>query len=272
MIRTSILACLFACLLPASPDTKLPRELNGIGFDQKLDAPVPLDTVFSDETGQAVTLRQYFHDKPIIPATVYYRCPMLCSQILSGVVRGLRPLSLKPGRDFEVVAISISPDETPQDATAKRDQYSRSYSRTAGPTGWHFLVGSEPSIGAVTNATGFHYRYDPPSKMYFHASGITVLTPEGHVSRYLYGVDYEPKDLKLSLIEAAHGRIGSPVDQILLFCYHYDPKTGKYGAVVVNMLKGASALLLVCMVIVLTWLWRRDLRQYGNAMKEATRT
>jgi len=108
--------------------------------------------------------------------------------------------------------------------------------------------------------------------MYFHASGITVLTPEGHVSRYLYGVDYEPKDLKLSLIEAAHGRIGSPVDQILLFCYHYDPKTGKYGAVVVNMLKGASALLLVCMVIVLTWLWRRDLRQYGNAMKEATRT
>lgn len=272
MIRISIFACLFACLLSASPNAKLPRELNGIGFDQRLNDPVPLDTAFRDETGQSVTLRQFFQDKPVILATVYYRCPMLCSQILSGVVRGLRPLSLKPGRDFQIVAVSINPDEIPQDATAKRDQYSRSYSKMAGPTGWHFLVGSESSIQAVTNAIGFHYRYDPPSKMYFHASGITVLTPEGRVSRYLYGVDYEPKDLKLSLIDAAHGRIGSPVDQVLLFCYHYDPKTGKYGAVVVNMLKGASALLLVCMVIVLTWLWRRDLRQYGDAMKEATRT
>lgn len=272
MIRSLISTYLFTCLLvSALPAAQLPRELNGIGFDQRLDEPVPLDTAFRDESGKAVRLNQYFHGKPVILATVYYRCPMLCSQILSGVVRGLRPLSLQPGRDFELVAVSINPEETPQDAAAKRDQYSRSYSKTAGPAGWHFLVGSEPSIHAVTNAIGFHYRYDPLTKMYFHASGITVLTPEGRVSRYLYGVDYEPKDLKLSLIDAGHQRIGSPVDQVLLFCYHYDPKTGKYGAVVVNMLKGASALLLVFLVIVLTWLWRHDLRQYGSAMKEVPR-
>jgi protein SCO1 len=264
-----MIRCLVASAAPAA---KLPRELNGVGFDQRLNEPLPLDAVFRDESGQTVRLGQYFHGKPVILATVYYRCPMLCSQILSGVVRGLRPLSLQPGRDFEIVAVSINPDETPQDATAKRDQYSHSYSRTAGPAGWHFLVGSEASIHAVTDAIGFHYRYDPPTKMYFHASGITVLTPEGLVSRYLYGVDYEPKDLKLSLIDAGHQRIGSPVDQVLLFCYHYDPKTGKYGAVVVNMLKLASALLLVCLAVVLTWLWRHDLRQYGSTMKEVPRT
>jgi protein SCO1/2 len=269
MIRTFIITYLFACLSLSA--AKLPRELNGVGFDQKLDQPVPLDTAFRDESGNTVKLGQYFHGRPVILTTVYYRCPMLCSQILSGVVRGLRPLSLHPGRDFEIVAVSINPEETPQDAAAKRDQYSRSYSRKAGTAGWHFLVGSEPSIHAVTDAIGFHYRYDPATKMYSHASGITVLTPEGRVSRYLYGVDYEPKDLKLSLIDAGHQRIGSPVDQVLLFCYHYDPKTGKYGAVVVNMLKGASALLLVFLAIALTWLWRQDLRRYGSGVKEVRR-
>ena len=270
-------ACLIASIvlsptLYASANTsapKLPPELSGIAFDQKLDAPVPLNTMFRDENGAAVPLGKYFCGKPVILATVYYRCPMLCSQILSGIVRGLRPLSLEPGRDFDIVAVSINPAETPQDAAAKQELYSRSYSKKAGPAGWHFLVGSEPSIKAVTEAIGFHYRYDPATKMYFHASGITVLTPEGRVSRYLYGVDYEPKDLKLSLVEASHGRIGSPVDQVLLFCYHYDPKTGKYGAVVVNLLQITSGLLLVVLVVGLTWLWRRDLHQYASPLKKA---
>jgi len=248
---------------------RLPGELSGIAFDQKLDAAVPLDVTFRDENGASVRLGKYFHGKPVILATVYYRCPMLCSQILSGIVRGLRPLSLEPGRDFEIVAVSINPAETPHDAAEKQEQYSRSYSKRAGPAGWNFLVGPEPSIKAVTEAIGFHYRYDPPTKMYFHASGITVLTPEGRVSRYLYGVDYEPKDLKLSLIEASHERIGSPVDQVLLFCYHYDPKTGKYGAVVVNLLKICSGLLLVVLAISLTWLWRRDLHQYASPITKA---
>ncbi len=200
-------------------------------------------------------------------ATVYYRCPMLCSQIMSGIVRGLRPLSLKPGRDFEIVAISINPEETPQDAAAKQQQYSHSYARNTNGAGWHFLVGSEPSINAVTNAIGFHYRYDAATKMFVHASGITLLTPDGHVSRYLYGVDYEPKDLKLGLIEASSDRIGSPVDQVLLFCYHYDPKTGKYGAVVINMLKLASVLTLIVLAGSLIWLWRRDLRRDSIPLK-----
>ncbi len=261
------LPSLYASVNASAPH--LPRELSGIAFDQKLDAAVPLDTIFRDENGAPVRLGKYFRGKPVILATVYYRCPMLCSQILSGIVRGLRPLSLEPGRDFEIVAVSINPAETPQDAAAKQELYSRSYSKKAGLAGWNFLVGSESSIKAVTEAIGFHYRYDPASKMYFHASGITVLTPEGRVSRYLYGVDYEPKDLKLSLVEASHERIGSPVDQVLLFCYHYDPKTGKYGAVVVNLLKITSGLLLIVLIVTLTWLWRRDLQQYAGPLKKA---
>ncbi len=277
MIRFLVQAGLFASLifppaLYASANTsapKLPRELSGVAFDQKLDAAVPLDTMFRDANDAPVRLGKYFRGKPVILATVYYRCPMLCSQILSGIVRGLRPLSLEPGRDFEIVAVSINPAETPQDAAAKQESYSRSYSKKAGPAGWHFLVGSEPSIKAVTEAIGFHFRYDPESKTFFHASGVTVLTPEGRVSRYLYGVEYEPKDLKLSLIEASHERIGSPVDQVLLFCYHYDPKTGKYGAVVVNLLKITSGFVLLILVLGLTWLWRRDLRQYAAPIGKA---
>ena len=267
--RIAVVAFAFATGLAAqlsepSGASRLPQTLRDVSFEQRLDAPVPLSTMFRDETGATVKLDKFFHGKPVILATVYYRCPMLCSQILSGVVRGLRPLSLTPGRDFEVVAISINPDETPQDAAAKRDRYSRSYSGRAGSPGWHFLVGENASIKAVTDAIGFHYHYDAATKMYFHASGITVLTPEGRVSRYLYGVDYEPKDLKLGLIEASHEKIGSPVDQVLLFCYHYDPKTGKYSAAVINLLRFTSALLLLLLVAGLGWLWRRDLRTYAN--------
>lgn len=251
---------------PARPD--LPPQFNGIGIEQKLNAQVPLDTVFRDENGASVPLRAFFGQRPVLIAPVYFRCPMLCSQILSGVVAGLRPLSLKPGRDFEIVAISFDPGDTPAEAAAKRDHYSKSYSSRAGINGWHFLTGSQASIQAVMQAIGFHYRWDPVHKIFIHASGVMLLTPEGRVARYLYGVEYEPKDLKLGLIESSHNRIGSPVDQILLFCYHYDPKTGKYGAVVINMLKGAAILLLVLMGIGMFFLWRQDLRRHSDAFKE----
>ena len=244
------------------------KGLSGVAFDQRLDAAVPLSTVFRDENGKSVQLSSFFHGKPVILATVYYSCPMLCSQILSGIVRSLRPLSLVPGRDFEIVAISINPAETPQDAKTKQELYSHNFSKTAGTDGWNFLVGAEPSIRAVTDAIGFHYKYDPETKMYFHASGITVLTPEGRVSRYLYGVDYEPKDVKLALMESSQRRIGSAVDQVLLFCYHYDPKTGKYGAAVMNLLKLTAGILLAIMVGLLVWLWRRDIRQYSHRLTE----
>lgn len=238
----------------------LPSDLQGIGIDQHLNAPLPLDATFRDERGATVTLRQFFVGKPVLLAPVYYRCPMLCSQILSGVVSGLRPLSLAPAKDFEIVVFSIDPEETPADAASKRDFYAGRYSRSAGKAGWHFLVGSQESINAVTKAIGFHYRRDPKSGMFIHASGVMIATPEGKLARYLYGVEYQPKDLKLGLIEASHNRIGSPVDQVLLFCYHYDPATGKYSLLVLGVLKIAAFLTVVGGAAALIFLWRRDLR------------
>jgi protein SCO1 len=255
--------------LPAANTPFTPPKLNGIGIEQKLDAQIPLDTIFRDESGAAVPLGTYFGSKPVLLAPVYYTCPMLCSQILSGVVAGLRPLRLKPGRDFEIVAMSFDPADTPQAAAAKRDQYSRSYSSKAGTNGWHFLTGDQKAITAVTQAIGFHYRWDPAHKIFVHASGIMLLTPQGRLARYFYGVEFEPKDLKLGLIESSHDRIGSPVDQVLLFCYHYDPKTGKYGAVVVNLLRFAAALTLVILAVVMFFFWRQDIRKHRRNWKEA---
>ncbi len=248
-----------------------PPNVNGIGIDQKLNAQIPLDTVFRDETGASVPLRSFFGSKPVVLAPVYYRCPLLCSQILSGVVAGLRPLSLKPGRDFNVVAISFDPSDTPAEATLKRAHYSHSYSSRAGVNGWHFLVGSQAAIAAVMQSIGFHYRWDPVNKMFIHASGVMVVTPEGRVARYLYGVEYEPKDLKLSLVEASHNRIGSAVDQILLLCYHYDPKTGKYGAIAYGSLEIGAIVILILMAAGMFFLWRQDLRQHRGELKEVAR-
>jgi protein SCO1/2 len=262
-------AAAFAAVGANNPN--LPPDLNGIGIDQKLDAQVPLDTSFHDETGASVPLRTYFGRRPVLLVPVYYRCPMLCSQVLSGVVAAMRPLSLKPGRDFEVVAISFDPADTAESASKKREQYSHSYSSRAGTQGWHFLVGSEPSIHAVMQAIGFHYRWDSVHNMFIHASGVMLLTPTGRVSRYLYGVEYEPKDLKLGLIESSQARIGSAVDRILLLCYHYDPKTGKYGAVVINMLRLAAVLMVLVLGASLFFFWRRDLRQHRNTYGEVPR-
>jgi protein SCO1 len=266
-----VLALASGGLRAASGPNLLPPNLNGIGIEQRLNAQIPLDTTFRDESGASVQLRSFFGNKPVVLAPVYYRCPMLCSQILSGVVAGLRPLSLKPGRDFDVVAISFDPADTPAEAMLKRTQYSHSYSSRAGVNGWHFLVGSQAAITSVMQAIGFHYRWDPVHKMFIHASGVMIATPEGRVARYLYGVEYEPKDLKLSLVEASHNRIGSAVDQILLFCYHYDPKTGKYGAVVLGSLKIGAIFILIAMSVGLFFLWRRDLRKYRDVSEEVTR-
>jgi protein SCO1/2 len=247
-----------------------PPDVKGVGIHQELNGQVPLDTLFRDETGNSVPLSKYVKAKPVVLAPVYYTCPMLCSQVMSGLVSAMRPLSMKPGQDFEVVAISFDPHDTPESASKKRLQYSRSYSSRAGTNGWHFLVGNQTSIDAVMNAIGFHYRWDPVHKMFIHASGIVLLTPEGRIARYLYGVDYEPKDLKLGLVESSHNRIGSAADQILLLCYHYDPKTGKYGATVMNVLRGSAILTLIAMASAGFLLWRRDLRQYRPIPKEVS--
>jgi protein SCO1 len=267
-------AALFALLLitPAAlPAVKLPPELQGISIDQHLNAQIPLDTQFRDESGRTVPLRTYFGRRPVLLALVYYTCPMLCDQILTGVAAGLRPLSLRPGRDFEIVAISINPSETPADAAAKREFASRRYSTKLGTDGWHFLVGDPPAIHAVAEAVGFHYRYDPATRMFFHLSGVMVVTPEGKLSRYFYGVDYEPKDLKLGLVEASNKKIGSLTDQILLFCYHYDPRTGKYSVMVLNSLRAASVAVLAILAVMLAFFWRKDARKYRHPAREVSR-
>jgi protein SCO1/2 len=248
---------LFIAASVAYAQLSLPPQLQGVGIDQHLGAQIPLKTTFIDESGQNVELGSLYHGRPVVLALVYYECPMLCSQILSGVVTSLRPLSLRAGKDFDVVAISINPNETSQEASEKRAMYTQKYG--ADP-GWHFLTGTEPSIRAVADAVGFRYRYDPKSKMYFHASGVIVTTPDGRAARYLYGVDYEPKDMKLALVEASNRKIGSPVDQILLFCYHYDPTTGKYGAAAVNLLRAASAVTFCALACFLALMWRREVR------------
>jgi protein SCO1 len=245
------------------PDAKpapLPAALEGVGIDQKLDAQVPLDAVFHDESGRSVPLGSYFRGKPVLLALVYYRCPMLCTQILNGVESSLKAVSLNPGRDFEVVSVSFDPKDSAETAAGKRKMILQRYARPDTANGWHFLTGDEPSIRALTSAVGFHYRFDPATGQFAHASGIMILTPAGRLSRYIYGVEYAPRDVRLGLVEASANKIGSPVDQILLFCFHYDPATGKYGAAAMNLVRFAGALFAAIGAVFLFIVLRRDFR------------
>jgi protein SCO1/2 len=244
-------------LAPAQPNTNmqdsnlkapLPGALQGVGIDQKLDQQVPLNLNFVDEAGRTVPLSSFFHSKkPVILALVYYRCPMLCTQILTGLESGLKAVSFDPGKDFEVVSVSFDPKDTYQLAGEKKQTYLKRYGRPNTANGWHFLTGDEANIKALTDAVGFHYKYDAATDQFAHASGIMILTPDGRLSRYFYGVEYAPRDMRLGLVEASQNKIGSPVDQLLLFCYHYDVSTGKYGALVMRMIRVAGAgFVLVC--------------------------
>jgi len=219
----------------------LPAALQGVGIDQRLDQQMPLSLVFHDEAGRDVPLSSFFHGKPVILALVYYRCPMLCTQILNGLESSLKAVSFDPGKDFEIVAVSFDPKDTWQTAAAKKQTYLKRYGRANSANGWHFLTGDETNIKALTDAVGFHYKYDPATDQFAHASGIMIVTPDGRLSRYFYGVEYAPRDVRLGLVEASRNKIGNPVDQILLFCYHYDPSTGKYGALVMRMIRVAGA-------------------------------
>jgi protein SCO1/2 len=235
--------------------------LQGVGIDQKLNAPIPLDATFRDEAGRTVPLASYFHGKPVLLALVYYRCPMLCTQIITGVESSLKAVSLNPGRDFEVVFVSFDPKDSAETATGKRKMVLHRYARPDTANGWHFLSGDEPSIRALTHAVGFRYRLDSASGQFAHASGIMLMTPEGRVSRYFYGVEYAPRDVRLGLVEASANKIGSPVDQILLFCFHYDPTTGKYGAVALNLVRLGGGLFAGIGGAFLFIMLRRDFRR-----------
>jgi len=217
-----------------------PELLKDVGIDQKLNNLVPLDLAFHDETGQTVKLAQFFGNAPVILSLVYYNCPMLCTQVLNGMERSLKDVPMDIGRQFSVVTVSIDPTERPTLASAKRALYTGLYGRPEATQGWHFLTGDEPQIKQLANAVGFRYAYDSASKQFAHASAIMILTPEGKISRYLYGIQYATRDLRLGLVEASEGKIGTPVDQILLFCYHYDAATGKYSLLISRVLKAAG--------------------------------
>ena len=226
-----------------------PALLKEIGIDQRLNQPLPLELAFRDEAGRAVRLGDAFGRRPVILALVYYNCPMLCTQVLNGLVASLNVMSLSAGSDFDVLAVSFDPRETPEMARAKKEAYLTRYKHPAAASGWHFWTGREPEIRALAKAAGFRYRYDPELDQFAHASAIFVATPEGRLARYFYGIEYAPRDLRLSLVEASAGKIGTPVDQILLYCFHYDPSSGKYGAAIVNIVRLAGAATVILLVL-----------------------
>ncbi len=236
----SVLA--IASISMAAPSDVVPPQLRGVGIDQNLNAQVPLDLTFHDESGKPVRLEQYFQEgKPVILNLVYYECPMLCTLVLNGLTSALRALSFDVGKQFEVVTVSFSPEETPALAASKKKTYLDEYRRPGADAGWHFLTGEAAAIETLARSVGFRYRYDPAVKQFAHAAAIMVLTPKGRVARYFYGVEYSPRDLRFGLIEAAENRIGNRIDQLLLYCFHYDPATGKYSATILAVLRVAAA-------------------------------
>jgi protein SCO1/2 len=251
---------------PGSPSTGLPTALRDVGIDQKLDQQLPLDLIFRDESGQEVKLGHYFGQRPVVLAFVYYDCPMLCTQVLNGMVTSFRVLPFQVGKEFDVVTVSFDPRETSTLATTKKKvyiDYLPEKMRPAAMNGWHFLTGDQANIAKLTEAAGFRYHYDEATKQFAHASGIMVATPQGKLSRYFYGVEYAPRDLRLGLIESSANKIGSPVDQLLLYCYHYDPATGKYGAAVMKVMRIAGVLTVLAIVAMLFVLKGRNPKLMG---------
>jgi protein SCO1/2 len=246
------------------------QVIQQVAFDQKINQPLPLELPFRDETGRAVALRDYFGRRPVVLALVYYECPMLCTYVLDGLVRTLKPLSFNPGQDFEVVVVSFSPKETPALATAKKANYLRSYGRPQTADGWHFLTGQPDSIRALTEAVGFRYLFDEQTQQYAHASGLVVLTPQGKMFRYFYGIDYPPRDLRLALVEASANRLGTVTDQLLLFCFHYDPKTGKYGLLITRVLQAMCLGTVLALGIFLVRMFRRERRLSAGVAQAGT--
>jgi protein SCO1 len=241
-----------------------PSPLTSVTIEQKLNSQLPLDAPFRDEYGNNVKLGKYFGKRPVVLALVYYECPMLCTQILNGMVRAAKVLTFTPGKDYDVVAISFDARETPKQAAAKKAVYMKDYGHPETADGWHFLTGDLESIKRVTDAVGFRYKWDVYTAQFAHASAIYVLTPDGRLSKYFYGIEYSPKDMRFGLVEASHNKIGNAVDQILLFCYHFDPASAKYTMVALNILRAAGAATVLTLGGFVFIMLRRDHRQKGN--------
>jgi protein SCO1 len=234
----------------------LPPALVNVGFTPPLNGQMPLDLAFRDETGREVKLGDYFGQKPVLLAFVYYGCPMLCNQVEQGVVSSMKMVSFNPGRDYEVVFISFDPRETPGMAAQKKADAVSRYGRPGTAAGWHFLTGSKNSINAATQAANFRYTFSEKTKLFAHASGIMILTPGGRISRYFYGVEYPTRDVRLGLVEASQGKIGAPVDKVLLFCYQYDPTAATYSASILKIIR-LSGVLTVLLIVAGILIFRR---------------
>ena len=245
------------------PGNTMPGPLKEVRYDQRLGEQVPLELPFRDETGRAVKLGDYFGRRPAILVLAYYHCPMLCDMVLQGVETGLKPLSLDPGKDFDVVVASIDPAETPEMAARKKRELLKRYARPGTEGGWHFLTGTPPAISRLANAVGFHYVYDKDRNEFAHAAGMVILTPEGKVSRYLFGVEYPARFVRLGLVESAGGKIGGVIDQVLLYCFHYDPTIGRYSAATLNIVRLAGLATVAGLALLILILRRRETAQPG---------
>jgi protein SCO1/2 len=242
------------------PAQTMPAPLREIGFDQNIDQKLPLDARFRDEDGRTVTIGSYYGRRPVVLAFVYYTCPMLCTQVLNAITSTVATLSLDAGKDFDLVFVSIDPRETPAQAAAKKAEYLHRYKRPGTDAGWHFLTGDEPQIKRFAHAAGFKYVWDQQTQQFAHPTGVIVTTPDGRLARYLFGIEYGPRDLRLALVEASEGKVGSVVDNLLLYCYHYDPMTGRYGIYVMRTLRiaGVATVLLIGTFIVVMVRRERD--------------
>lgn len=247
---------------PTAPEEKGAKlsaeDLKDVAFDQKLGAKIPADLKFRDETGREVQLGEYYGKTPFILVLGYYGCPMLCTLVGNGLTEALQDLRFNVGKEFQVIHVSIDPNETPELAAAKKRAYLRQYGRGGAEGGWHLLTGSQEAIEQLTRIVGFGYRYDAQTKQYAHPSGLVIVTPSGEVSRYLFGVNFPAKELRLALVEASENRIGSLSDRLLLVCYHYLPITGRYGALVLWILRGAGVLTVAMLVAGIIWMLRRE--------------
>jgi protein SCO1 len=236
----------------------MPAQLQNVGFEPQLNAQIPLDLPFVDENGNSVQLRDYFEQKPVVLAFVYYGCPMLCNQVEQGVVGALRMLSFTPGRDYEVVFVSFDPRESADMAAQKKKAALSHFGRTETAAGWHFLTGTKESIDSATKAANFRYTFDAKTNLFAHASGIMLLTPNGRISRYFYGVEYPGRDVRLGLVDASAGKIGTPIDHVLLFCYQYDPSSATYSASILKIIRLGGILTVLCIVGGILIFRRRD--------------
>jgi len=253
----------------APPANVRPPGLMHVGIEQRLNEQIPSNLVFRDETGKPVRLGDYFGKKPMILNLVYYRCPMLCNEVLAGLTGTLKALKFDVGKEFDVLTVSFDPTDTPEIATAKKADYIKRYKRAGAAEGWHFLTGPPESIGALTKAVGFEYQYDPKTQQFAHATAIMILTPEGKLAQYYYGTEFPPKDVRLGLIQASENKIGTLADAVLLYCYHYDPATGKYGAIISRVIQLAGGVTVLTLGLFLTVLFRRGPQ---SALKEQNRS